>query len=127
MIEQEFAAALLAASGLTDLVSDRIFPGRATPKAALPYVVWRRADTNPGDTFNTNTAAHVAEFECDVFAETYAQAKETAAQVKAALDGLEGSPPASLMSASLAIEFDDFDSAAGTHRAGLAFDVLYRK
>lgn len=87
-VETDLRDSLAAASGVTSLVSTRIWGGKADPTVnTYPYIVYsmvgaERLHTIPG---SGDPARYRMQIEC--CAETYASAKSVAAAVKAALQG----------------------------------------
>lgn len=81
---------LLAQSGITDLVGQRIFFVKAAQDVEKPYLVLTKV-TGPRESSHDGASglAH-PRFQVSVFAETYAGAKVIALAVQAALEGYQG-------------------------------------
>lgn len=73
-------AAVLAASAVTAVVGEKIFPGVAKQGSAKPYIVWRRNGGDPQPTLSP-TAASRARLKFDMLVGCYAEDYDTAADL----------------------------------------------
>lgn len=92
-IEQKLYEILTANSGVTDLVSTRVYPGSAPDKAVTPYIAYKQVQRKPIKTHNnyggssgTNYLRNV-EILIEVLSFSYRESREIAEAVLAALDG----------------------------------------
>lgn len=85
-MEEDFLALLLAASGLTALVSDRVYWGERPQGDALPGVTLNRI--SPGDDYHLGGkgGVHEARVQADVWAESYTAAIAVERAMKAATE-----------------------------------------
>jgi len=90
MVEKAINARLLAVSGVTTLVDTRIYPELAPQKAALPYVVYTRVDSEHLMTKDNAAGLANARIQINSVAATYLKAKQLAEQVRLALQGWAG-------------------------------------
>jgi len=93
VLDESLYSYLANYSGLTALVSDRIYAFRIPQEATLPCVIFQRIDTPRELSHDSsgigNELAH-PRFQFDAYAETYASAKAINEQIRAALNGKRG-------------------------------------
>jgi len=77
-------------SGVTDLVSTRIFPEIAEQEAATPFIVYQLQSVAPEDTHDGPSKLDEVRFEFICYADTYDQAADVGVKVRAALDRVSG-------------------------------------
>lgn len=82
---------LTAASGVTSLVSTRIYPDMATQQAAYPFIVYSVTNTLPTDSKDGPSGLDEVEFSVLCYSNTYTQAQDIASAVRTALDRTSGS------------------------------------
>lgn len=85
MIEKGFYALLAATSGVTSLVSTRIYPGKAPQNAGTRYVVYRRTMNEQRRHLKGSSNLKRAVISVECFGATYDQAKELYSAVYAAI------------------------------------------
>lgn len=90
MIEQGLVTYLLAQSGITDYVSDRIFPVKADQDVDTPYMVYAKTSDPREHSHDGNSHLGKATFEIAVFSDTYKECKDVAAALQTALQGYTG-------------------------------------
>ncbi len=73
-------ATLLNATGVSNLVGERVYPGMAEQGATRPYIVWRRNGGDPLATLSS-TAASRARHKVDVLVGCYAEDYDAAANL----------------------------------------------
>lgn len=122
MIEEDMVARLQAAAGVTDLLSSptATYPGEAPDGSTPSYLVYRRLDTSPDDTYDDGTSVHRVSFVIEAHAPSYGEACELAAACKPVLDGWRDDAPSSIMSMTYAGEHDgagDYDEAQRRRRS----------
>ena len=86
-VEKHLNSKLLATTGVTALVSTRIYPVQAPQNASFPYIVYSRTATrfiNAGDGYS---GTGVASITLASWADSYMGAKALADTVRAGLDG----------------------------------------
>lgn len=81
---------LSANSGVTDLVSTRIFPEIAEQEAATPFIVYQLQSVAPEDTHDGPSKLDEVRFEFLCYADTYDTAADVGVKVRAALDRVSG-------------------------------------
>lgn len=93
-LEEAIVSYLSGYSGLTSLVSTRVYPMRAPQSVTVPYVLVQRISTPRMLTQDmsgaTGTLAH-PRIQIEGWAETYLAAKAITDQVRAAMNGKTGS------------------------------------
>ena len=77
-------------SGVTDLVSTRIFPEIAEQEAATPFIVYQLQSVAPEDTHDGPSKLDEVRFEFICYADTYDAAADVGVKVRAALDRVSG-------------------------------------
>ena len=77
-------------SGVTDLVSTRIFPEIAEQEAVTPFIVYQLQSVAPEDTHDGPSKLDEVRFEFICYADTYDQAADVGVKVRAALDRVSG-------------------------------------
>lgn len=81
---------LSAVSGVTSLVSTRIYPDMAPQNAAFPYVVFQKLSTSPTDTKEGVSKLDKLLVQVDCYSNNYDNAHALAAAVRTALDRYAG-------------------------------------
>jgi hypothetical protein len=89
-MEEGIIARLLATSGVTALVSTRIFPGRRPQASALPSIVLTTISGAPLYSDDGEAGLASARIQIDCWGATYTSAKTVARAVKAALSAFVG-------------------------------------
>lgn len=89
-IEQAILTELLAASGLTTFVGERIYYVKAPQDVEKPYIVFLKVSA-PRE-HDHDGASHLvrATFQFSSFAETYYEAKQVTEQIQSALQAFSG-------------------------------------
>lgn len=91
MIETALYSVLSGTSGISSLVSTRIYPMAAPQNTALPYITYVRLSTGRRELTHGNPIdAAEAEFQIDCVASSPSGAKTLASAVIAALHGYKG-------------------------------------
>jgi hypothetical protein len=80
-IDTEFKAALDG----TALIGARVYPLRFPQNATFPVATYTRISSVPDQTFDRSIAQTRTRFQVDVFARSYSEARQGAAQLKAAI------------------------------------------
>ena len=81
---------LLAQTGITALVGDRIHFVQAPQDVAPPYLVFQKISDPPQHSHDGPLGLSNPRFQFSAFAETYSAAKQVVAAVQAVLDGYKG-------------------------------------
>jgi hypothetical protein len=81
---------LSANSGVTDIVSTRIFPEIAEQEAATPFIVYQLQSVDPDDTHDGPSKLDEVRFEFICYADSYNQAADLGEKVRGALDRVSG-------------------------------------
>lgn len=90
MVEERIIAKLLAASGVTALVSTRVYPVARPQGSTLPAVTLQRIDGAPLLTDEGDSGLENPRIQLDCWGTTYASAKAAARAVIAALNAFDG-------------------------------------
>ena len=86
MIGAAIYGILSGATGVTSLISTRIYPDIAPQNAAYPFVIYSIEGTDPSDTKDGASSLDVVEFTVTVFSESYDNMTSIASAVRTALD-----------------------------------------
>jgi len=90
LIEEALMTYLLAQSGVTDYVGQRIYFARARQGTSKPYIVISKIDSpRPGSHETSDHLAH-PRFQLSVFSATYGEAKNIVEALRSALQGYSG-------------------------------------
>lgn len=81
---------LSAASGVTALVSTRIYPDMAPQNTTFPYIVFQKLQTQPTDTKEGVSKLDKILVQVDCYSNNYDNAHSLAASVRTALDRYTG-------------------------------------
>lgn len=90
IIEQALTTYLLAQSGITDLVGQRIHFVKAPQDVANPYIVFLKVSAPREHSHDGASGMAVTRFQFSCFANTYSGAKDVAAAVQTALQAYQG-------------------------------------
>ena len=97
---------LRANSGVTDLVSTRIFPEIAEQEAATPFVIYQLQNVDPDDTHDGPSKLDEVTFDVLCYSDTYNGAADLAEKVRTALDRTSGTFNTVVVES---IQFNDVD------------------
>ena len=97
---------LSANSGVTDLVSTRIFPEIAEQEAATPFVIYQLQNVYPDDTHDGPSKLDEVTFAVLCYSDTYNGAADLAEKVRTALDRTSGTFNTVVVES---IQFNDVD------------------
>ena len=131
-LEPVLEARLKAHVGLAALISTRVFPVVLRQSTPYPAVTYQRIGTDPLSGMTADHGISMARIQIDSWGETYASAKNVAAQVRDALKRYSdsGSNP-ELLDSFLDNELDDFEpdlkSGGGVYRVIQDYIVHYRE
>ncbi|HMT13134.1 MAG TPA: DUF3168 domain-containing protein [Aestuariivirga sp.] len=125
-MEKALMARLLAAAGLTSLVSNRVYWVIAPQGVAAPYIIMSVISSVPGYTMAGKDALTESRVQVDIYAKTYASAKAISAQVKSALSGFRGGVSGVTFDGIfIASERDTFtDDASPSDLLGVSIDLM---
>lgn len=88
--EKAICAILTAASGVSSLVGNRIYPVRPKQSGALPAITYFRVDGPRVHSLQGPSGLGHPRIQIDCYASTYADCLELSKQVRLALDGYRG-------------------------------------
>ena len=135
VLEENLYTYLQTKSGLTALVSTRVYPDTAPQTATLPFLVYARVSTvrehKHGTTGGTETGLTQARIQIDCYAATYSALASLCDQVRLALSGYRGTIGSGFCyRAMLDMEIDlpaspDFGEQIGVRRRTLDFVVWF--
>lgn len=89
-MEEELRAILLATAGVTTLCGNRIDFGANAQGAAYPRIVMFTIGNDVGSTMQGPDSIEFGRVQIDIYAETYAQAKQLSRAVKTTLNHYRG-------------------------------------
>jgi len=119
MSEQNLYSALVNDSGVSALVSTKIYPVKAPQNTAFPYVVYRRITGLSVNGLDGEMGTTNGRFQIDVYSSTYTQVKALAEAVKEAVK-------ASNLRSVLIFDQDfDFDDDSNNYRVLLEFRIWF--
>jgi hypothetical protein len=90
LIEQAILTKLLATSGLTDLIGERIYYVKAPQDVGIPYVVFFKVSGAREHSHDGASGLARPRFQFSCFSETYYEAKQIAEQIQSALQAYSG-------------------------------------
>lgn len=127
-LEGSLAAALLATSGVTTLVSTRVHPQIAPQASTTPYVTYEVISKRAVHDMGGLTGLTEARISYLCHGTTYAAAKGVAAAILAALDRRRGTIQGTVFGAILSEGEADagFDEVTQLHVVAIDFRVLYQ-
>lgn len=128
MIEDDMYTYLQTVSGLTALVSTRIYPNELPQEPDLPAVVYHRiTGARTETTGNDSQLAHPM-FQLDAYAATYSAVKAVAEQLRLALQGYSGLWDATPVSAVRFLgDMDMIEPETGEHRVSIEIEVWHEE
>lgn len=85
MVEVELNEHLLNIEEITSFVEDRIYPLTAPENSETPYITYQNISDNDLTDYEGVNYANKTRFQIDVFAETYAEAKQIKGAIKKAM------------------------------------------
>jgi len=89
-VETAVRAVLVGASGVTDLVSTRVYPNSAPQSTTKPFIVYEVDTLEPVDALSGHAGLTFAQFTITSWGATYSDAKAVSAAVLAALGDYSG-------------------------------------
>lgn len=84
---------IVASSDVTDLVSERVFPGIVPQRTQFPCVVYTQISSERVSVMGEDTGTVMATWQIDHYATTYAVARQLASAVRKALQRQRGTFP----------------------------------
>ena len=115
---------LTNATGVTDIVSTRVYPEVAQQDAALPYIVYNVTNNEPTDTKPEPSKLDTAQVEVNVYSNSYTEAIDLAVAVRAALDRVKGTyNGVNVQSIQYLNEVIDFDEPQRAYNINADYDV----
>jgi hypothetical protein len=128
VIEKAIYVRLTGFAGLAALVGDKVFPLRARPGVAAPYIVYSRVSGQRVRSLAGPSGLARPRFQFDCYGGTYAELRDVATQLRLALDGFRGTVAGvRIGGASLQNEIDafDFEPDPDLFRASLDFLIFH--
>ena len=89
-VETAVRGVLVGASGVTDLVSTRVYPNSAPQSTTKPFIVYEVDTLEPVDALSGHAGLTFAQFTITSWGATYSDAKAVSAAVLAALGDYSG-------------------------------------
>jgi hypothetical protein len=125
-IETALFGYLSTYAGLTALVGTRVYPLNLPPKPTLPAVTYQKVSGARIRTMGNTNLGGRPRFQLTAWADTYAGAKDVAAQLQAALEGYNGvMGGVTVRMAEQGNELDDRDPETGRYLTILDFTIIY--
>lgn len=131
--EAVLRSAMVGDATLAGYIGTRIYPVVAPASATLPFVTWRRAGIQRGQTLGPPVGVPRLSVEYSIYAATYETAREVADRMRVVLDGYGGTVDnVTVRQVSLEQENDDFVSLAGAemppaYQVTMVFDVWWQE
>jgi hypothetical protein len=133
IIEQALLTYLQAQGGLTTLVgaspNTRIYYSRAPQDVTESYIVFFKVSSPRSHSYSGSSHLAESRFQFSIFAETYKETKDIAAQLQTALDCKTGNigtaPGVDMGAAFLDNETDLYESETGLYHCALDFRILH--
>jgi hypothetical protein len=117
-------------SGLAALIGEKLFYVTAPQDTEEPYVILFKVSETLQQSHDGNSHLATARVQFSVFADTYLEVKQIAAQIKAALIGRTGltgdSPGVYIYEIAFDNETDMYESEVNIHHLALEFLVTYQ-
>jgi len=88
--EEHLYSRLVNFSGITSLISSRVYSLKLPANCTFPAVTYFRVSSNPVESMTGSTALSFARFQLDSWAKTYLESKNLAEQVRLCLQGYKG-------------------------------------
>jgi hypothetical protein len=114
-LEEGLVTHLMADSGVTDLISTRLFPLVVPQDVTLPAVAYQRISGIPQNAHDGSSGLTVARIQFTCHGSSYTSAKAVAAALRAALNGKKGGMGSTEVNVSLLQ--DESDGWAERHGA----------
>lgn len=122
--ESAIVARLLATTGVTTLVGDRIDPLLVAERTTYPCVTYRQVDRDPVSAFGDDVALTQSVVEVESFAETFTAARALAAAVQTSLQRWRGTAGGvTVQSVFFEQEVPDYDPETRVHSIRQDFRV----
>ena len=131
-VETAVRAVLVGASGVTDLVSTRVYPSGAPSSVTKPFVVYEVDTLEPVDALDGHTGITFASFTITSWGASYSDAKAVADAVRTALNDYSGTsdsvsiPVASHDSSRDIVYWPEDGSELPIHGVELDWRITYR-
>lgn len=107
-VEQAIRDRLVHAPPVSSRIASRIYPRVLPQTPTLPAVVYQRLTTTPTHSHDGASDLDMSRLQLDVWADTYAEAREAAIAIRTTLDGERGMWSGMWISAVLLDSADDF-------------------
>lgn len=125
-------ARLVNGDGVTALVGQRVYPGKAPQDAVLPYVVYHRISTTREATLSGPVLVGATRMQLDIIAASQASAEQTASAIRSRLDGFAGvSAEVTILSSTVEDEQDLSETIDGSdslyYRVVMDVVIQYRE
>ena len=128
MVEDGLFSYLSTDSGITALVSTRVYPLRMPQNATLPAVTFTRISGPRSHALSGPTGCGMARIQIDAWATTYASAKAVIDTVRSALDGYSGTAGSETIKSSLLqTETDFYEPETNVYRVSQDYFIKYEE
>jgi len=126
MIEEGLMTYLLAQSGITAYVSDRISPAMADQDVETPYIIVTKVSGAREHSHDGSSHLAHPRFQLSIFAETYKECKDIAAAVQSALQGYAGAMGSeTVQNVIYRNEVDDYEDETGLYGVKVDYDIWH--
>lgn len=130
-IEEALFSYLSTYSGLSTLISKKIYPIIAPEGTAVPYVTYTRISGQRFHAFRSDSGMTNPTFQFSCFGTSYSNAKAVAAQLRAALQNYSGTMGGvggvSVQSVLLIDENDLYDDEAKVYYTTIDFQIFFNE
>lgn len=127
-LEEAIYGRLAAVSGVTDIVSTRIYPSLLPQGATLPAVTYRRVSGVPERAMGSDAGVARVRMEVDAWASSYSGVKALRDAVVAALKRFTGTVSGETIDATYQLnELDRYEDDLKIHRVMMDFEVWHRE
>ena len=130
-IEEALYDYLQDQTGLTNLISDRLYYNKAPADPTKPYVVFFKTEGIRYFSHDGSSELAHPRIQFSVYSTTYDDAKDVAEQLRIALHGTSGTlgdaPGVKVGSCFLKDEIDSYDEDLELHHVALDFSVMHEE
>ncbi|MBE9509124.1 MAG: DUF3168 domain-containing protein [Chloroflexi bacterium] len=125
-LEAALETTLAAHGGLSALVGSRIYPLQAPMGSTLPCVVYQRIAADRVHAMAADSGLASASFLVNSYSESYAEAKDVAAQVKDCLQDFSATVANYTIQRSMLVsEHENYHGITKTHQISMIFDIWH--
>lgn len=124
-VEADIFSRLSGYSGLTALVSTRIYPVRLPQKPTYPAIVYTRISAERISAMGDDTGTVRPRFQFDVYATTYANARAVTEQLRKALQRYSGTDTVTIQEIFVIGESEFYEDETELYHTAIDFEIIY--